>query len=40
VIDNRVLRRTFGPKREEVTGAEEAITKSFVMCTLHQILFG
>jgi hypothetical protein len=41
VFGNRVLRRKFGPKREEVgeTG-EDYIMRSFVTCTLHQILHG
>jgi hypothetical protein len=36
VFENRVLRRIFGPKREEVAG-EECIMRSFINCTLHQI---
>jgi hypothetical protein len=36
VFENRVLRRIFGPKRDEVTG-EKSITKSFVICTLRQV---
>jgi hypothetical protein len=33
VFENRVLRRVFGPKRDEVTGnGENYITRSFVMC--------
>ena len=41
VIENMVLRRIFGPKREEVTEKRENYTmKSFVICTTHQILFG
>jgi hypothetical protein len=38
-FENRVLRRMFGPKREEVAG-EECIMRSFVMSTLHHILLG
>jgi hypothetical protein len=38
VFENRVLRRIFGPKREAVTG-EDCIMRSFITCTLHQILF-
>jgi hypothetical protein len=38
VFENRVLRRIFGPKRDEVTGGVEK-TKSCMLCT-HQILFG
>jgi hypothetical protein len=33
-----VLRRTFGPKRVEVTGEwENCITRSFMICTLRQV---
>jgi hypothetical protein len=40
-FENRVLRRLFGPKRDEVTGSgEDCITKSFMLCTPHQISFG
>jgi hypothetical protein len=35
-IINRVLRKLFGPKRDEVTG-ENCITRSFVICTLRQV---
>jgi hypothetical protein len=39
VFENRVLRRIFGPKRDEVTGnGENCIMKSFMICTLHQVL--
>jgi hypothetical protein len=38
VFENRVLRRIFGPKRDEVTeGGENYITRSFVICTLRQV---
>jgi hypothetical protein len=37
VFENRVLRRIFGPKRDEVTG-ENYERKSFVICTLRQVL--
>jgi hypothetical protein len=41
VFENRVLRRIFGPKRNEVRGAgEDCIMRSFVICTYHQMLFG
>jgi hypothetical protein len=34
---NRVLRKIFGPKRNEVTGnGEDYITSSFMICTPHQ----
>jgi hypothetical protein len=32
--ENKVLRRIFGPEREEVTG-EVCIMRSVVPCTLH-----
>jgi len=41
VFENRVLRRIFGPKRDEVTGGgENYIMRSVMFCTLHPILFG
>jgi len=41
VFENRVLRRIFGPNRDEVTGGgEHYITRSFMICTPHLILFG
>jgi hypothetical protein len=41
VFENKVLRRIFGPKRDEVTGGgEDYITRSFILCTPHQISFG
>jgi len=40
VLQNRELRRIFGPKRDEVTGEwEENITRSLMICTSHK-LFG
>ena len=37
----RVLRRVFGPKRDEVTGnGENYIMRSLVICTPHRILCG
>jgi hypothetical protein len=39
VFENRVLRRIFGPKREEMAG-ENCIMRSFITCTLHHILLG
>jgi hypothetical protein len=36
VFENRVLRRIFGPKRDEVTG--EWRMRSFIFCTPPQIL--
>jgi hypothetical protein len=38
VFENRVLRRIFGPKRDEVTGGwKKCIMRSFVICTLRQV---
>jgi hypothetical protein len=31
IFEVRVLRRTFGPKREEVTGDEENYIRSFII---------
>ena len=40
VFENRVLRRVFVPKRDEVTGnAENYIMRSLVICTLYPILW-
>jgi hypothetical protein len=39
VVENRVLRRIFGPKRDEVKGSgENFIVRSFMICTHHPIL--
>jgi hypothetical protein len=38
VFKNRVLRKIFGPKRDEVTG-EDYITRSFMLCIPQQISF-
>jgi len=41
VSENRVLRRIFGPKRDELTGSgKNYIMRSFMICTPHSILFG
>jgi hypothetical protein len=32
VFEDRVLRRTFEPKRDEVMGGENCITWSFMVC--------
>jgi len=41
VFENRVLRRVFGPKRDEVTGnGENYIMMSLVFCTPYRILCG
>jgi hypothetical protein len=39
VFENRVLRRKFGPKRDEVKEiGENCIMKSFITCSLYQIM--
>ena len=41
VFENRVLRRVFGPKRDEVTGEWRKLHKfSWMICTPYPILFG
>jgi len=41
VNENKVLRRIFGPKRDNVKGSgENYIMSSLMICTSHQILFG
>jgi len=41
MFENRVLRRIFGPKRDEVTGEwENYIMRSLIFCTPHPILCG
>jgi hypothetical protein len=41
MFDNRVLRRIFEPKREEVPGGLKNDTiRSFISCTVRRILFG
>jgi hypothetical protein len=41
VFENRVLRRIFGPKRDEITGSgENYIMRSLKICTSHPILSG
>jgi hypothetical protein len=41
VFENRVLRRIFGPKRDEVTGEwRRLLNERLMICTHHQILFG
>jgi hypothetical protein len=40
VLENRVLRRILGPKRNEMTVAgENCIMRSFTTCILRQIFF-
>jgi hypothetical protein len=38
VLENRVLRRIFGPRRDEMTreNGENYIMRSFLICTLRQ----
>ena len=40
VFENRVLRRIFGPKRDEVTNGEDYIMRNLKCCTSHPILCG
>jgi len=41
VFENRVLRKIFASKRDEVTGSgENYLKRNFMMCIPHQILFG
>jgi len=40
VFENRVVKRIFGPKRDEVTRSGENYMRSLMICTPHPILFG
>jgi hypothetical protein len=41
VFENRVLKRVFGPKRDEVTGEWRKLhNEEFIICTPYPILFG
>jgi hypothetical protein len=40
VSENRVLRRIFGPTRDEVMGECRCTMGSFIICTHNQILLG
>ena len=41
VFENMVLRRIFGPKRDEATGnGKNYLMRSSMICTAHPILFG
>jgi hypothetical protein len=41
VFENRVLRRIFGPKGDDMTGSgENYVMRSLMICTLHHTLFG
>jgi hypothetical protein len=38
VFENSVLRRIFGPKRDDMTGRwRNCIMRGFIACTLHQV---
>ena len=40
VFDNKMLRRIFWPKRDEVTEEENYVMRSLVICTADQVLCG
>jgi hypothetical protein len=41
VFETRVLRRIFGPKRDEITGkCKNYIMRSLIICTSNPLLFG
>jgi hypothetical protein len=41
VFENKVLRRIYGPKRDEVTrNGENYVMRSLMICTPHPQLFG
>jgi hypothetical protein len=41
VFENRVIRRIFWPRRDEVTGrGENYIMRSLMICTPHLTMFG
>jgi hypothetical protein len=40
VLENRVQRGIFKPKGEEATGAGKDSMRSYIICTLHQIILG
>jgi len=41
VFENRLLRRIFGPKRDEVTkSGENYVMRSLMICSLYALLFG
>jgi len=40
VFENRVLRRIFGPRRDDVTGGWWKLHNEEMICTPHTILFG
>jgi hypothetical protein len=40
VFVDMLLRRIFRPQRQKVTNRRNYTTRSFIICTLHQILLG
>jgi hypothetical protein len=40
VVENRVLRKIFGPKRDEVTGEWRNVMKNLMICISRPIFFG
>jgi hypothetical protein len=38
VFENRVLRRIFGPKRDEERSWRKLLNDEFIVCILHRIL--
>jgi len=40
LFENRVLRKIFGPKRNEVKESGEKYVKKSLICTPHHIFFG
>ena len=41
MLESRVLRRMFEPKRDNITGSgENCVMRSLMICTPHQMLFG
>jgi hypothetical protein len=42
LLVNKLLRKICGPKRDDVIerSAEDCITRRFMVCTPHQVLFG
>jgi len=40
VFKNRVPRKIFGPKKDEVTGVWRKLRNEEIICTPHQIMFG
>ena len=40
LLENRVLRRIFGPKRDEITSEWRKLMRSLTICIAHHILSG